>query len=265
MATFGSNQLSGARIQRILTNGGWPASLRQIDSGTVTVTGSQEVTGSLLSQMQQVSDAERGSLFMSKLGELVFRERYSEVVNPASGTSNATFSYLSSADCPYQDLRLDYDDDVIANQVVVSRLGGTTQTTIQDEPSIALYGVRSQSFTDLLVTTDGAARQIGEMHLTVYAAPEFRPSVMKLVPEAKPATLYPQVLGRELRDRVTVSFTAPGNVARTVDCLVDGVEHSITPGSWETTFYLSSTTVYDQFFVLDSSDSGVLDTNLLGA
>lgn len=265
MVTFGTDELSGARIQKILTNGGWPASLRQVDTGSVLVAGAQEVSGSLLSQMQAVVAAERGAIFVNKLGELVFRQRYSELQYSSSATSNGEFSYLSTASLPYQDLKFEFDDDVISNQLVVSRLGGTTQTTMQDGPSIALYGVRSESFSDLLVTTDTAARQIGEMHLTVYATPEFRPSMMKLIPESSPTTLYPQVLGRELRDRITVSFTAPGNVARTVDCLIDGIEFSITPGFWETTFYLSSTSVFDTFFMLDSAVSGKLDTNVLGA
>lgn len=265
MTTYGTNQLAGARIQAILNNGGWPASLRKIDTGMTTISGNQEVNGSLLSQMQEVAAAELGQVFVSVNGELVFRERYSELLSEDSGVSAGTFGEHSSDPCPYQQLSFAYQDDQLKNQVAVSRINGTTRTTIQDDASIALYGVRTEELTDLLVTSDQDARQIAELYLRVYGSPEYFPEAMDVVPEAKPATLYPQVLGRELRDRVTVEFTAPGGVARSVDCFVDGIEHSVTPGGWNTTFYLTTTATYDTFFILDSSTSGVLDTNTLGA
>lgn len=265
MVTFGSNQQSGARVQAILDNGGWPQSLRQVDTGKITISGDQEVTGSLISQIQDVASAELGVVFISKDGDVVFRERYSELTLAASATSNATFTELASGDCPYQDLTFSYSDDVLKNQVVVSRVNGTTQATMQDDASIALYGVRTEQLSDLLVTADSEARQIGELYLTIYGNPEYFPEQMTLVPESKPATLYPQVLGRELRDRVTVTFTSPGGISRTVQCFVDGVEHVVTPGRWETKFMLTNATYYDNFFILDSATSGLLDTNVLGA
>lgn len=265
MTTYGTDQLSGARIQAILNNGGWPESARVIDTGTITVSGAQQVDGSLLGQMQAVSDAELGQVFVSREGNLVFRQRYSELLSTASGTSNATFGPDPNDTCPYRNLSFAYKDDQLKNQVSASRINGTTRTTVQDNASIALYGVRSEDLSDLLVTTEQAVRQIAELYLRVYASPEYFPEAMQITPEAKPSTLYPQVLGRELRDRITLQFTAPGGIARTVDCFVDGVEHTISPGSWETTFNLTTTATYDTFFILDSSTSGVLGTNTLGA
>lgn len=265
MTTFGTNERSGARIRKILTNVGWPDSLRNIDTGLVTVTGSQEASGSALQQMQQVAAAELGVVFISKTGEVVFRERYSEVSNSASSTSAGTFSETPGSSLPYKSLSFNYSDDQLKNQVVVSRLTGTTQATMQDGESIGLYGVRSEDLNDLVVTTDADARQVGELYLTIYAKPEYFPEAMELVPEAKPATLYPQVLGRELRDRIVVTFTSTGGIARTVNCYVDGIEHQVTPGGWTTTFSLTNASIYDNFFILDSSTSGLLDTNVLGA
>lgn len=265
MVTFGTNQLSGARVQAILDNGGWPASDRAVDTGLTTVSGSQDVSGSLLSQLQDVAAAELGQVFISVNGSVVFRERYSELLSAASGTSAATFGPLSSSTCPYQDLTFSYADDQLKNQIAVSRISGTTRSTVQDDESIALYGVRTLDLSDLLVVTDDAARQIAELYLTVYGNPEYFPEEMRLVPESKPSSLYPQVLGRELRDRITVTFTAPGGVSRTVDCFVDGITHSVTPGGWVTTFSLTSTSTYDTFFILDSATSGLLDTSVLGA
>lgn len=265
MTTYGTNELSGARIRRILNNVGWPQSLRAIDTGKVTISSSQEVNGSALQQMQEVATAELGAVFIGKDGSLVFRERYSEITYTGSAVSNGTFAQTSGATLPYASLSFSYSDDQLKNQVVVSRVSGTTQATMQNNESIGLYGLRTEEFQDLLVTSDAFARQIGELYLSLYNKPEYFPETMELIPESKPSTLYPQVLGRELRDRVKVSFTSPGGIARTVDCFVDGIEHSITPGEWRTTFSLTNASAYDSFFILDSSTSGLLDSNVLGA
>jgi len=263
--TFTAAELAGTRMQKILNNAGWPSSLRIIDVGKTTIAAGQEVSGSILGQMQDVNAAELGQVFINVRGELVFRERYSERLSTESGTSKGTFSQTSAASLPYQSLTFAYKDDQIKNQIVVNRVGNSTVFQIQDDVSVALYGLRTEELSDLLVTTSGEARQIGQLYLALYAAAEYFPEQMTLVPEAKPANLYPQVLDRDLRDRITVSFTAPGGVVRSVDCLVDGIEHSVSPGQWTTTYSLTSTTTYDQFFVLDSATSGVLDTNTLAA
>lgn len=265
MATFTSNQLSGARVQTILNNGNWPSSLRDIDTGQTTVTSLQEISGSVLSQLEDVAKAEAGILYVDVNGNVCFRERYAALSRAASATSQATFTASSGDANPFVTVDLRYDDDLVKTQVQTSSKGSSLVSTIQDSAGAALYGVRSESLTDLLVTSDSAARDIGDLFLTLYAAPEFRPASITVSPQAKPATLFPQVLGRELRDRVTVQFTTPGGISQSEDCWVDAVEHRITPGSWDTTFWLASTTVWDQFFVLDSSTSGVLDTSILGA
>lgn len=264
MATFASNQLSGARVQSILDNGNWPSSLRDIDTGITTITSTQEISGSTLSQLEDVAKAEVGLVYVDVNGNVCFRQRYAALNRTLSNTSQATFTASSSNDNPFVTVDLRYDDDLVKTQVQTSSKGSTLVTTMQDSAQAALYGVRSESLTDLLVTTDSIARDVGNLFLTLYSAAEFRPASITVSPLGKPATLFPQVLGRELRDRVTVQFTTPGGIAQSLDCWVDAVEHRIAPGSWETTFGLASTTVWDQFFVLDSSTSGVLDTNILG-
>jgi hypothetical protein len=251
-------------VQTILDNGNWPKALRDIDGGIETITSTQEITGSVLSQLEDVTLAEVGALYVDVTGTLCFRERYAALMRDASNTSQALFA-ADSAELPFMSVDLRYDDDLVKTQVETSSKGSSYRTTQQDAAGVALYGVRSESLTDLLVTNDSAARSIGDLFLTLYANAEFRPATITINPQAQPSTLYPQVLGRELRDRVTVAFTTPGGIEQSLDCWVDAIEHRITPGTWETTLGLASTTVWDQIFVLDSEASGVLGTNILGA
>jgi hypothetical protein len=252
-------------VQAILDNGIWPSSLRDIDTGLTTITGLQEISGSLLSQLEAVAEAELGLVFVDVNGNLVFRQRYAALTRTLSNTSQATFTASSADSLPFMSVDLVYDDNLVKTQVKTSSKGSSQTTTIQDGAAAALYGVRSENLTDLLVTSDDLARDIGDLFLTLYAEAEFRPQSITVKPDAKPDSLYPQVLGRELRDRVTVQFTTPGGIAQSLPCFVDAVEHRITPGTWTTTLGLASTTVWDQMFVLDSSTSGYLDVNILGA
>lgn len=265
MATYGTNQLSGARVQAILDNGNWPSSLRDIDTGQTTVTGLQEASGTILSQLEDVAAAELGIVYVDVNGNVCFRERYAALTRTKSNTSQATFTASSSDSLPFMSVDLVYDDNLVKTQAKTSSKGSTLTTTIQDGAGVALYGVRSENLTDLLVTSDDLARDIGNIFLTLYSSAEFRPQSIMVNPDGKPDTLYPQVLGLELRDRVTVQFTTPGAVAQSLNCYVDAVEHRITPDRWETRIGLASTTVWDQMFVLDSSTSGYLDVNILGA
>ena len=76
--------------------------------------------------------------------------------------------------------------------------------------------------------------------------------------------LYPDLLSRKIRDRVTVKFAVPGGgSAVSRDCFVESVSHTIAPGNWSTTFGLSSATFYTGFFILDNTNLGVLDQNKL--
>lgn len=264
MATFVNNQLSGARIQAILDNAAWPASLRDIDTGISTIVGTQEISGAALSQIESVIEAELGTFYVDVNGNVCFRQRYAALTRSLSNTVQATFTASPGDSNPFMSVDLRYDDDLVKTQVQTSSKGSSYVTTLQNAAAAALYGVRSESFKDLLVTSDAIARSLGEVYLTLYANAEFRPASITINPDGKPATLYPQVLGRELRDRVRVQFTTPGGIAQSLDCWVDAIEHRITPGSWETTFGLASTTIWDQMFVLDSATSGKLDSNILG-
>jgi hypothetical protein len=97
-----------------------------------------------------------------------------------------------------------------------------------------------------------------------YANPELRPDSITFKPRRDPVALWPQVLGRRLRDRITVKFAVPGGGAAVErDCFVAQIQHSGSPADWTTRFGLSSATFFTGFFILDNTGFGVLDTNKL--
>ena len=63
---------------------------------------------------------------------------------------------------------------------------------------------------------------------------------------------------------VTVEWLKPGDITETiVQAVVEGYAFNAIPGETQYTFYLSSATTY-QYFILDNTTFGILDTSRLG-
>jgi hypothetical protein len=90
---------------------------------------------------------------------------------------------------------------------------------------------------------------------------EKRFTTLEINPLADPVNLFPQVLGREIGDRITIRQRRSGVLVEK-DAFVRGVHHDITVDTWRTTFDLQSATKYN-FFTLDNSDLAVLDESAL--
>jgi hypothetical protein len=82
---------------------------------------------------------------------------------------------------------------------------------------------------------------------------------------ADPTNLFPQVLAREIGDRIKVVRYPPGGgspISREV--FIRGISHETTGATWITTWSLQSATKYGSFFALDHPVLGLLDQNALG-
>ncbi len=146
----------------------------------------------------------------------------------------------------YSQLGRVMDDDLIRNRITVQNVTGTAQT-LTDQTSIDQYQERSFSSTNLLLTSNGDANQLAHVYLyngkqlagTRFDAVEFQP--VTDIPAGDPADLWPEVLGREISDRVTVVISPPYVTPMSIGAYVEGVSHQITttPQNWTTTFHAS--------------------------
>jgi len=71
----GAGQLSGTRINKILDQIGWPASMRDVDAGQTTLIADPGTPRTALQAMQTVEISEYGSLYVNASGEFVFQDR----------------------------------------------------------------------------------------------------------------------------------------------------------------------------------------------
>lgn len=264
VAAVGAGELSGARIHRILDSVSWPEDKRDVDDGSVTLQATT-LEGPALEELQAVADAELGDLYIRGDGVLVFRERGAVMVNPRSTTSQAVFGDGGGDELPYKDGGLQFATDTatMINRIKAQREGGV-EVVLEDLASIQKYRVKSPvSGSNLLLETDDAVTSWASYLLTVSKDPEHRFTAMEVWPRADPERLWPQVLGREIGDRITVIRRPPGGGDPIVrDVFIRGIEHVITPDNWITTWTFQPASKY-MFMILDADPNGRLDQGVL--
>lgn len=228
---------TGERVERILDAAGWPAADRDIDAGQSPLQ-SADLGMNALAALQQVEQTEFGALFITGAGQVRFVDRLSLLSAPYT-TSQADFGDDGS-ELEYADLTFEYDDQLIFNDALVSRSGGTVMSAF-DATSQQRYLKRSKVVDGLLHQQDSMSLDIANWIVTHYKDPILRVTGLRLEPSAgNEATHFPQVLGRELLDRVTVN-RRPQNlgVAISQESIIQGITHNVTAAEWVTTWNLS--------------------------
>jgi Concanavalin A-like lectin/glucanases superfamily len=167
---------------------------------------------------------------------------------------------------PYAAVARASDDTTIANDIQATRLGGSLQEA-KDTASITKYLFpRTYSRADLILQGDPDALSWAQWVLYVSKGGEDRFESLAVDPAADPYNLWPQVLGREIGDRIQV-WHRPAGLASPIskDCFIAGITHtwnSVT-SEWLTTWTLMDASKYGSFFTLDNPTLGKLDSNAL--
>jgi hypothetical protein len=253
-----SGDTTGTRIGRMLDLASWPSADRNIDTGQTTLQAISTGTFSALSHSQAVETAEQGLFFFSATGFAIFIDRKALTSSPYN-TSQATFGD-SGSELPYREITYRYDDQLIYNEVVATRAGGVTQIA-SDATSQTSYLKRTKTLSDLQLDSDTKALSLAQLVVARYKDPLLRVTGLTIAPDADPTNLYPQVLGREIGDRITVKRRPQGvGSAISADVTIEGISHRITSGSWETSWNLSPADA-TTYWLLGTANSGELGTN----
>lgn len=258
-----------ARLSTILTYVGIDPAELAVDGTTYTngdLDPGYAPGGKALGLLQDLTSFSQGLFFANASGVITAHGRQWSMAPPAN-QSQGTFSDSVTSTLPYRPvLSAPLDIRDVANNIAVSRSGGLTYRAI-DAASVAAYGPRDLSgFTDLPLATDLQLVDLGNFLLGRYKTPANRVASITMLGNAAPNTLYPQVLTREIGDRITVQRHPPGGgSAYITDQIIEAVtdEWTAKPAQWKTTWALApaDSTLY---FVLDDTTSGVLDAGHLG-
>lgn len=252
-----ASEYSNWSIDTWLTNMDWPAADRQLFSGQSQIQSGTFVNTPALQHFQNVADVESGLFYVDQQGRPTFHNRHYRLTN--SQTSSATYGD-QSPELPWLKTTKVYNDDDIWNEARITRTGGTEQVAT-DTASQAAYFTRTYTKT-LPMLTDVEALSLAQYIVGKYANPIFRYTSVTLDGQMDDA-LWVEMLSRVISERITIVERPPGGAVPDVitqACYIEGVSHTITQDTWQTTFQLSAADSF-QYWVLDSATLSVLDTS----
>lgn len=256
-----AGQLSGARINDILTAISWPTSQRQIDAGQTTMQADPGTARTALSAMQTIETSEYGALYVDRDNNFVFKDRLSATTSVNQNAVNFTDTGSGIA---YNNAVWIFNDALIYNKADITRAGGTTQNAT-NAASVAKYFLHSYNQQGLLMQTDAVALDYARAYVASRAETTVRCDQITLdlyTDNYSAGTIA--ALDLDFFDPVTITTTQPaavGTSTLTKTLQVFGVGMEITINSWKVTFTTLEAII--DGLILDSTLYGVLDTNTL--
>jgi hypothetical protein len=253
-----AGQTTGARIDDILDTVSWPASMRDINTGDSTVQADPGTARTSLNAIKNVEFSEQGAFYVSPGGNAVFDER--SFIISKSGQNPTTFANDGSG-IGYKNIVFAFDDKLIINQASITRTGGTAQTA-SNAASIDKYFPHSVNYSDLVVQTDAEALNIARTYVATRAETTIRIDALTLDLNTPSYTAgINAALNLDFFDTMAITNVAQDGttIQKTLQCM--GIQHEITPNSWNTTFTTSEPIV--DGFIIGSSLYGIIGTSVM--
>jgi hypothetical protein len=253
-----AGDLSGTRINQILDQIDWPATMRDIDAGLTTMQADPGTARTSLSALETVATSEYGSLYVNTDGEFVFQDR--SVTAGSIGGTVTTFNDDGTG-IPYANANWKLDDDLIFNSAQISRAGGSPQTAI-NQASIDKYFIHSYNLQDLLMQSDSVALDYARAYVASRAETQVRCYGIELdLYTANYNAGIIAALELDFFDPIRIVTTQPGGSTLDNTLQIFGVATNITPNSFRV-FFTTLEPVIDAL-ILNNNIYGTLDYNVL--
>ena len=255
-ATAGN--LSGTRVNQILDQIGWPASMRDVDAGLTTMQADPGTNRTALQALSTVASSEYGSLYVDATGSFVFQDR--SVTAGSIGGTPTVFADNGTG-IVYFDANWILNDVLVFNKATITRTGGTAQVAL-NQTSIDKYFLHSYFLDNLLMQSDAVALDYAQAYVASRAETSIRVDSIVLdlyTPSYNTGIIA--ALDLDFFDPIKVITTQPGGSLLEKTLQIFGVKMNITPNSWKTTF-TTLEPILDAF-ILNDTIYGTLDYNVL--
>jgi hypothetical protein len=253
-----AGDLAGTRINEILDEIDWPATMRDVDAGLTTMQADPGTNRTALQALSTVALSEYGALYVDASGSFVFQDR---AVTAASIAGTPTVFADNGTGIDYFDASWILNDVLIFNKATITRTGGTAQVAL-NQASIDKYFLHSYFLDNLLMQTDAVALDYAQAYVASRAETTIRCDAIVLdlyTPNYNTGVIA--ALDLDFFDPITIITTQPGGSLLEKTLQIFGVRMNITPNSWKTTF-TTLEPILDAF-VLNNTIYGTLDYNVL--
>ena len=252
-----AGDLSGTRINQILDQILWPATMRDVDAGLTTLQADPGTARTALAAMQTATTSEYGSLYVNASGSFVFQDRS---VTVGSVANSPTVFNDDGTNIAYSNAVWKLDDTLIFNSASITATGLATQTA-SNATSIAKYFIHSYNQQNLLMQTTAVAKDYALALVASRQETTIRCDLLELDLYTNNYDLgIKAALGLDFFDNVTVTTNQPGVSTITKTLQIFGVSMYIRPNNWKVSF-ITLEPIIDGF-IIGSTLYGVLGTNV---
>ena len=257
VAGTSAGQTTSARVTNLLDEVGWPTSMRDIETGSATVLADPGSSRTALQAIKNIEFSEQGAFYIAPSGNAEFLSR--ATIQSKSGQDPTNFANDGTG-IGYKNVVFAFDDKLIINQASFTRTGGTAQTA-ENLDSIAKYFPHSITYTDLMLQTDAQVLDVAKIYVATRAETTIRIDAITLDLNATDNAGDTAALTLDFFDTIAIKNVAQDGtiIEKTLQCM--GVQHEITPSTWNTTFTTSEPIV--EGFLLNSTLYGILGTSVL--
>lgn len=221
-------QRTGERIDALLDLASWPASLRDIDTGVVTLEPLELDRSNVRQEIDDAADAEDGYLWIAGDGGITFRSRHSRLGVSSQATFGVGGMKVSSVDPVY-------DTQLLTNVAIVTSEAGEEFTATR-QAAVDAYGYRDVPVRDLGLP-GYESQALAEWILYRLADPRLWLDGVAVESRNGGAAMF----GLTIADLVTFAHTPPGDAGDVdADLHVERIRHEVSrDGSWIARFDLS--------------------------
>jgi hypothetical protein len=226
----GAGERGDQRVDRLLTAGHW-SGIRSLQPTAVTMQGTT-FGQAILNEIHDVALSESGEVYVDGTGAL---RLISKATITGTRPAVATLANDCTSGLPYVSIDMASNTDAIINTAYIACRAGSTRTAV-DTGSVARFGERVFSATDLLHATDTQSSDAASFIVATRALADFCVEAVDLYPAtgataAERDDLWRLIASAELVDRLNIIFVPEHATENRASWLapIDGLHFEATP------------------------------------
>jgi len=255
VASATAGQDTGTRINKILDQVQWPASMRTIDTGNTTCIADPGTSRTALDALKNAEFSEQGAAYINSEGTFIFLNR----TNVIKKYGETPIEFNQTTGINYSSLSFQFDDKLIINSAGMTRYGGTQQVA-EDSASITKYFPHQINENNLVLQTDADALNVAKIYVATRKETTIRIDAMTvdlLDPDVPTATM----LGLDYFSNLKITNVQPDGSTIVKTLQAQGLAWDITPNSMKVTVTTLEPIV--EGFIIGSDISGIIGTNIM--
>jgi hypothetical protein len=251
-----AGQDTGTRINKILDNVSFPASMRSISTGVSTCVADPATNRSTLDAIKNAEFSEGlGAFYMSADGTAVYLNR-TEVT---SSLGEPSIAFNQTTGISYRSVKYAFDDKLIINDVKFNRVGGTPQL-VYSQASLDKYFPHSLTQENLVAQTDDIVLGIAQNYVNTRKETTIRIDEM-LVDLLDPAVPTDTLIGLDYFDNLDITNVTESGSTINKTLQAQGFAWDITANKMQVTITTLEPIV--DGFIIGSSTFGIIGTSTL--